>query len=433
MHRFVASLLVTLALAAGLYVAAGVSLIPFSPGTAIKSADVNANFSALADALDAKQERVTGACIAGSAIRAVAADGTVTCEVAGPAGGWLVTGNAATAGHFLGTTTNVPLELRVNGVPALRLLPHATYPSVVGGATTNVVTEGAWSASIGGGHGNTVPNVVGSTIAGGWSNYVGGDFSAIGGGLANAAAASATISGGTSNTASGTHSAIGGGSDNVASAAFSMVPGGHLNVASGPYSFAAGRRGNAVHTGAFVWAGGVDATISSPADNTFSVRAPGGIWFGTTNTATVPAGRFINTSTGAHLTSAGVWTNSSDRALKRDITSVDGRLILATLVDVPLHEWTSVAEPDGVRHLGPMAQDFHAAFGLGASDSHIGTVDADGVALAAIQGLYALVLERDATIAALHERLATQATAHEALARRLDVLEALLPLPVATR
>ena len=41
----------------------------------------------------------------------------------------------------------------------------------------------------------------------------------------------------------------------------------------------------------------------------------------------------------------------------------------------------------GVRHLGPVAQDFKAAFGLGSSDKHIATVDADGVALAAIQGL----------------------------------------------
>jgi beta-xylosidase len=40
-----------------------------------------------------------------------------------------------------------------------------------------------------------------------------------------------------------------------------------------------------------------------------------------------------------------------------------------------------------VRHLGPVAQDFHAAFGLGSDDRHIATVDADGVALAAIQGL----------------------------------------------
>jgi hypothetical protein len=38
------------------------------------------------------------------------------------------------------------------------------------------------------------------------------------------------------------------------------------------------------------------------------------------------------------------------------------------------------------RHVGPMAQDFHAAFGVGTDDKHIATVDVDVVARAAIQG-----------------------------------------------
>ncbi len=46
--------------------------------------------------------------------------------------------------------------------------------------------------------------------------------------------------------------------------------------------------------------------------------------------------------------------------------------------------------------MGPVAQSFHGAFGLGASECHIGTVDADGVALAAIQGVYKLVQQKDA-------------------------------------
>jgi hypothetical protein len=60
----------------------------------------------------------------------------------------------------------------------------------------------------------------------------------------------------------------------------------------------------------------------------------------------------------------------------------------------------------GVRHIGPVAQDFHAAFNVGADDKHIATVDADGVALAAIQGLHALLKEKDTRIASLEERLA---------------------------
>jgi hypothetical protein len=53
-----------------------------------------------------------------------------------------------------------------------------------------------------------------------------------------------------------------------------------------------------------------------------------------------------------------------------------------------------------------MAQDFYAAFGVGEDDRHISTVDADGVALAAIQGLYQLMQEQNAQIVALEARVA---------------------------
>ncbi|HEX7653611.1 MAG TPA: hypothetical protein VF607_08895, partial [Verrucomicrobiae bacterium] len=49
-------------------------------------------------------------------------------------------------------------------------------------------------------------------------------------------------------------------------------------------------------------------------------------------------------------------------------------------------QW-SYKKDTGVRHLGPMAQDFHAAFAVGSDERHIASLDEDGVALAAIQGL----------------------------------------------
>ncbi len=64
-----------------------------------------------------------------------------------------------------------------------------------------------------------------------------------------------------------------------------------------------------------------------------------------------------------------------------------------------------------------MAQDFHAAFGLGVSDKLIDTIDPDGVALAAIQGLHDLVQERDAVIAKNEAEIAE-------LRERLERLEA---------
>src|SRR5436190_430076 len=72
---------------------------------------------------------------------------------------------------------------------------------------------------------------------------------------------------------------------------------------------------------------------------------------------------------------------------------------------MPLTTWNYVTERSTVRHMGVMAQDFRAAFGLGDSDLRISTVDADGVAFAAIQGLHQLVQEKDAHIAALDQQV----------------------------
>ena len=57
------------------------------------------------------------------------------------------------------------------------------------------------------------------------------------------------------------------------------------------------------------------------------------------------------------------------------------------LARLPLQTWNYTNEFIAIRHIGPVAQDFYAAFGVGADDKHIATIDADGVALAAIQGL----------------------------------------------
>ena len=72
---------------------------------------------------------------------------------------------------------------------------------------------------------------------------------------------------------------------------------------------------------------------------------------------------------------------------------------------MPIREWSYRAEDPAVRHFGPTAQDFHAAFGLGGSDKAISTVDADGVALLAIQALEQRTRELEAQNAELRARL----------------------------
>jgi hypothetical protein len=116
----------------------------------------------------------------------------------------------------------------------------------------------------------------------------------------------------------------------------------------------------------------------------------------------------------ADLSTNGTWRAMaynplSDRHAKENFTPVDSREILDKVAALPLARWNYKAAP-GLEHIGPVAQDFHAAFGLnGTDDKHIATVDADGVALAAIQGLNRKLTEalklRDAENAVLQQRL----------------------------
>jgi hypothetical protein len=88
-----------------------------------------------------------------------------------------------------------------------------------------------------------------------------------------------------------------------------------------------------------------------------------------------------------NIRASGTITPNSDRNAKTEFEPVDTAAILKRVAALPIQRWRFKAEEPGVKHVGPMAQDFHAAFGLGAAPTAIATVDADGVALAAIQGL----------------------------------------------
>ena len=116
-------------------------------------------------------------------------------------------------------------------------------------------------------------------------------------------------------------------------------------------------------------------------------------------------------------------TITSDRNAKEDFASVDPRNVLEKLSTLPVTEWKYKQEAAGLKHIGPMAQDFQAAFGLnGADDSHISVVDEGGVALAAIQGLNQKLEEQNAELkrqnASLARRLDDLARVVQALAEK---------------
>lgn len=130
--------------------------------------------------------------------------------------------------------------------------------------------------------------------------------------------------------------------------------------------------------------------------------------------------RAISTYTGAFLSSGGTWTNASDRSLKTDFESVDPESILAEVAALPISRWRYRTEDVSVRHIGPMAQDFHAAFGLGGDDRTIATVDTDGVALLAIQALHARERRLAAENAELRARVASFESRLAAIERRAN-------------
>ena len=384
---------------------------------------------------------------------------------------WLLGGNVGTTAgtQFLGTTDNQPLELRVNNQRGLRLEPTGNNDTVnvIGGSARNSVGAGAVGATIGGGVLNTIqPNTGYATIGGGFLNTVqtnagratiGGGYqntietnayyatisggsgntiqpsasnATIGGGFGNTIqpnAHEATISGGSGNTiqtnatyatigggfantiqTNATYATIGGGLRNTTqtNATCATIPGGLSNEATN-YAFAAGYNAHALHTGAFVWSDGSGTETVSTNANSVTFRARGGYRL---FSSSVTSGVFL-------AAGSGTWTAMSDRNAKENFEAVNPREVLDKVAALPVSRWNYKTQLASVRHVGPMAQDFQAAFAVGESDTGITTVDADGVALAAIQGLNQKVefenqsvrsaLEaKDAKIAELEQRLA---------------------------
>jgi hypothetical protein len=134
------------------------------------------------------------------------------------------------------------------------------------------------------------------------------------------------------------------------------------------------------------------ATLPEGAHDQFIVASTNGIGMYTTKTFGVG-------SHGCSLTGAAtMWVCTSDRDAKENFIQLDAPDVLRRVSTMSITRWNEKGVP-GIEHIGPVAQDFHAAFGLGADDLHIGSGDLSGVALVAIQGLHQELMKRDALIA----------------------------------
>ena len=330
--------------------------------------------------------------------------------------------------------------------------------SAVGGGSYN--QAGGAASVISGGDENTIDASANfASIVGGKLNHVTsfGAGSVIGGGLDNIAGGSDSIvAGGSFNNASGPSSVIGGGGGNIASGNGSVVPGGFGNTAAGIGSMAAGGNASASHDGSFVWGDGNAGVFRSAAANTFNVRSTGGANFTLGSSSLVVTGQFIIANglgseraymggdgsgndvqfgslqpgvvnAAIYNAADGQFMNlyvktlaiTSDRNQKENFAPISAQDTLAKVAALPISRWNFKGD-SAIPHIGPMAQDFYAAFGVGADNTHIATVDEDGVALAAIQGL--------------NQKLEEQVKSNQAkdveiqeLKHRLERLEKLLP------
>lgn len=113
---------------------------------------------------------------------------------------------------------------------------------------------------------------------------------------------------------------------------------------------------------------------------------------------------YLNTGNGASLSAGGVWTNASSRELKTGFAAIDPGAILAKVLSLPITTWSYKTSDEGT-HIGPVAEDFKQTFGFAGDGKSIPTVDADGVALAAIQGLNAKLEAENSELRARLERI----------------------------
>jgi len=123
----------------------------------------------------------------------------------------------------------------------------------------------------------------------------------------------------------------------------------------------------------------------------------------------------------------GVGLAPSDSNLKENITPVDGKDVLTRLAGIPVSVWNYKSQDPSIRHIGPMAQDFQAAFRVGESDRFISMVDSGGVALASIQGLYSILQEKDREIRDLRRENTELKEEIRDIGKRLGVIEHQIP------
>ena len=174
-------------------------------------------------------------------------------------------------------------------------------------------------------------------------------------------------------------------------------------------------------TGTFIWSDGSATasadTFRNTANNEFALRATGGFRFRTNLAGTTgcnfPAG-------------SGVFNCTSSRYTKENFSLVNGNDVLSRLRNIPVSTWNYISEGSNVRHIGPMAEDFYAQFGLGTGSASIGVQDLAAVSLAAVKALDTRTTElqqKTAEVDKLRAEVNDLRSMNAAMMQRLNALE----------
>jgi hypothetical protein len=345
------------------------------------------------------------------------------------------------------------------------------------GAQLNPTWVGGVAATVSGGGNNSRPNsatAIGATVAGGIGNTANQQSATVSGGGGNTASGGFSIAlGGINNTAGGNFSLAGGSgasavndgsfvwadaSSSGTGYVFPSTANNQFRVrASGGAEFVTATDsggapirtvginpngvldfGSVVRQNINLWGNGIygigvqsgtqyfrtDGNAPFGGTSGFSWHS-GGVHDNGANAPGAGGAELMRLSTNGNLyvrgsVTGGVILNTSDRNVKSLIQSINPQAILAKVAAMPISRWVCSADEKKSWHLGPMAQDFRSAFGLGQDDKTIATVDAGGVALAAIQGLNAKVM---AQVKAKDAEIASLRKAQDALMQKLAAIE----------
>ncbi|NMB71467.1 MAG: hypothetical protein GYA22_04890 [Bacteroidales bacterium] len=83
----------------------------------------------------------------------------------------------------------------------------------------------------------------------------------------------------------------------------------------------------------------------------------------------------------------GTITQSSDRNLKNNFLPINGFEILQRIEKLPIFQWNYMTDDPSIKHIGPVAQDFHSLFEVGNDDKSVAIIDLTGISLAGIKEL----------------------------------------------